>query len=237
MIPNWKIYPRSQGHSTVYLKNVVKDPTIQVGEYTTYDDYVNDPRDFERNCVLYHYPECNGDTLSIGKFCSIACGAKFIFNAANHALGSLSTYPFPIFFEEWGLPTDCASIAEAWDNHGSITIGNDVWIGYEAVILSGVTIGDGAIIGTRAVVTKDVPPYIIMNGNPAEYHGINAMVLQHKHQVTDRILRHIVNAYRLVYQGNFSVQDALQKIEDQVPMSDEIHNIINFIRNSKGIAK
>ena len=72
MIPNWKIYPRSQGHSTVYLKNVVKDPTIQVGEYTTYDDYVNDPRDFERNCVLYHYPECNGDTLTIGKFCSIA---------------------------------------------------------------------------------------------------------------------------------------------------------------------
>ena len=167
MIPNWKIYPRSQGHSTVYLKNVVKDPTIQVGEYTTYDDYVNDPRDFERNCVLYHYPECNGDTLSIGKFCSIACGAKFIFNAANHALGSLSTYPFPIFFEEWGLPTDCASIAEAWDNHGSITIGNDVWIGYEAVILSGVTIGDGAIIGARAVVTRDIPPYTIAAGVPA----------------------------------------------------------------------
>ena len=168
MIPNWKIYPRSQGHSTVYLKNVVKDPTIRVGEYTTYDDYVNDPRDFERNCVLYHYPECNGDTLSIGKFCSIACGAKFIFNAANHALGSLSTYPFPIFFEEWGLPTDCASIAEAWDNHGSITIGNDVWIGYEAVILSGVTIGDGAIIGTRAVVTRDIPPYTIVAGIPAK---------------------------------------------------------------------
>ena len=101
----------------------------------------------------------------------------------------------------------------------------------------GVTIGNGAIIGSRAVVTKDVPPYIIMNGNPAEYHGINAAVLQHKHQVTERVLRHIVNAYRLVYQGNFSVQDALQKIEDQVPMSDEIHNIINFIKNSKGIVK
>ena len=85
MIPDWKIYPRSQGHSTVYLKNVVKDPTIRVGEYTTYDDYVNDPRDFERNCVLYHYPECNGDTLTIGKFCSIACGAKFIFNAPRAA--------------------------------------------------------------------------------------------------------------------------------------------------------
>ena len=162
MIPNWKIYPRSQGHSTVYLKNVVKDPTIQVGEYTTYDDYVNDPRDFERNCVLYHYPECNGDTLSIGKFCSIACGAKFIFNAANHALGSFSTYPFPIFFEEWGLPTDCASIAEAWDNHGSITIGNDVWIGYEAVILDdscaallGVPSGSCAFFHQRLTRTED----------------------------------------------------------------------------------
>ena len=91
------------------------------------------------------------------------------------------------------------------------------------------------IAGCR--ISKDVPPYIIMNGNPAEYHGINAAVLQHKHQVTERVLRHIVNAYRLVYQGNFSVQDALQKIEDQVPMSDEIHNIINFIKNSKGIVK
>ena len=168
MIPNWKIYPCSQRPSSVYLKNVIHDPTIRVGEYTTYDDYVNDPRDFVRNNVLYHYPECNGDTLTIGRFCSIACGAKFIFNAANHALDSLSTYPFPIFFEEWGLPIDCASIAKAWDNHGSITIGNDVWIGYEAVILSGVTVGDGAVIGTRALVTKDVPPYTIMGGTPAK---------------------------------------------------------------------
>ena len=168
MIPNWKIYPCSQRPSSVYLKNVICDPTIRVGEYTTYDDYVNDPRDFVRNNVLYHYPECNGDTLTIGRFCSIACGAKFIFNAANHALGSLSTYPFPVFFEEWGLPTDFASIAKAWDNHGSITIGNDVWIGYEAVILSGVTVGDGAVIGTRALVTKDVPPYTIVGGTPAK---------------------------------------------------------------------
>ena len=120
MIPNWKIYPRSQGHSTVYLKNVVTDSPIEVGEYTMYDDFARDPRDFQRNNVLYHYPECNHDKLKIGKFCSIACGAKFVFNAANHALGSLSTYPFPIFFEEWGLPTDTNSIAQAWDNHGDI---------------------------------------------------------------------------------------------------------------------
>lgn len=168
MIPKWKIYPRSQGHSTVYLKNVITDSFIEVGDYTTYDDFERDPRDFQRNNVLYHYPECNNDRLVIGKFCSIACGAKFIFNAANHTLKGLTTYPFPIFFEEWGLPSDVKDISSAWNNKGDIIIGNDVWIGYEAVIMSGVTIGDGAVIGTRAVVTKDVPPYTIVGGVPAK---------------------------------------------------------------------
>lgn len=167
MIPQWKIYPRSQGHSTVYLQNVVTDPSISVGEYSIYDDFVNDPRDFQRNNVLYHYP-LNHERLVIGKFCSIACGAKFIFNSANHALGSLSTYPFPIFFEEWGLGAEEEQIAGAWDNKGDIVIGNDVWLGYEAIVLAGVTIGDGAIIGARAVVNKDVPPYTIVGGVPAK---------------------------------------------------------------------
>lgn len=63
---------------------------------------------------------------------------------------------------------DAKNICDAWDNKGDIVIGNDVWIGYEAVILSGVTIGDGAIIGTRAVVTKDVPSYTIVGGVPAK---------------------------------------------------------------------
>lgn len=98
-------------------------------------------------------------------------------------------------------------------------------------------IGIWSLVQSGCRIAKDVPPYIIMAGNPAEYHGVNAMVLQHKNMVTERILRHIMNAYRLVYQGNFSIQDALQKIEDQMPMSDEIHNIINFIRNSPGIVK
>lgn len=164
MIPQWKIYPRSQGHSTVYLQNVVTDPSITVGEYTTYDDFVRDPREFEKNNVLYHYP-VNHERLTIGKFCSIACGAKFLFNSANHALGSLSTYPFSIFFEEWGLPVE--DIPRAWDNKGDIVVGSDVWIGYEAVILAGVTIGDGAVIGARALVTRDVPPYTIVGGVPA----------------------------------------------------------------------
>ena len=166
MIPNWKIYPRSQGHSTVYLKNVITDPAIAVGDYTTYDDFVKDPRDFQRSNVLYHYPECNHDRLTIGKFCSIACGAKFLFTSGNHSMQSLSTYTFPLFFDQWGL--DAKNICDAWDNKGDTVIGNDVWIGYEAVIMPGVKIGDGAVIGTRAVVTKDVPPYTIVGGVPAK---------------------------------------------------------------------
>lgn len=160
-----KIYPRTGDHQTVYLKDVITNPNIEVGEYTMYNDFVNDPREFEKNNVLYHYP-INGDKLIIGKFCSIACGAKFLFTSANHKMSSLSTYPFPIFYEEWGL--DAKDIRNAWDNKGDIIIGNDVWIGYEAVIMAGVTIGDGAIIGTRAVVTKDVLPYTIVGGVPAK---------------------------------------------------------------------
>ena len=159
------LYPRTGDIQTVYLKNVITESGIEIGDYTMYNDFVNDPRDFEKNNVLYRYP-INGDKLKVGKFCSIACGAKFLFTSANHTMHSISTYPFPIFFEEWGL--DVANITSAWDNKGDIVVGNDVWIGYEAVVLSGVTIGDGAIIGTRAVVTKDVPPYTIVGGIPAK---------------------------------------------------------------------
>ena len=159
------IYPRPGDKATVYLKNVITNPAIQVGDFTMYHDFRNDPRAFQENNVLYHYP-VNGDRLVMGKFCSIACGAVFLFTSANHALGSLSTYPFPIFFTEWGL--DGRRVTEAWDNKGDIVIGNDVWIGYEAVIMAGVHIGDGAIIASRAVVTKDVPPYTIVGGTPAK---------------------------------------------------------------------
>ena len=160
-----KLYLRTGDKQTVYLKNVITDPSITVGDYTMYNDFVNDPVGFERNNVLYHYP-INRDRLIIGKFCSIACGAKFLFNSANHTLSSLSTYPFPLFFEEWGL--EKRNVAASWDNKGDIVIGNDVWIGYEAVIMAGVTIGDGAIIGARAVVTKDVPPYMVAGVIPSQ---------------------------------------------------------------------
>lgn len=160
-----KIYPRTGDKQTVYLNAVIKDPQIDVGDYTIYNDFVADPLQFEKNNVLYHYP-IHREKLIIGKFCSIACGTKFLFNCANHTLKSLSTYTFPLFYEEWEL--EKSNITTAWDNKGDIVIGNDVWIGYEAVIMAGVHIGDGAIIAARAVVTKDVPPYTIVGGTPAK---------------------------------------------------------------------
>lgn len=160
-----RVYPRPHDGQTVYLKDVITGPNIEVGEYTIYNDFVRDPRDFEKNNVLYHYP-VNGDRLVIGRFCSIACGAKFMFTSGNHSMQSLANYTFPIFFDEWGL--DAKDICDAWDNKGDTVIGNDVWIGYEAVIMLGVKIGDGAVIGTRALVTKDVPPYTIVGGVPAK---------------------------------------------------------------------
>lgn len=160
-----KIYPRTGDQQTVYLNAVIKDPQIEVGDYTIYNDFIADPLLFEKNNVLYHYPILR-EKLIIGKFCSIACGTKFLFNCANHSLKSLSTYTFPLFYEEWEL--EKSNITTAWDNKGDIVIGNDVWIGYEAVIMAGVHIGDGAIIAARAVVTKDVPPYTIVGGTPAK---------------------------------------------------------------------
>ena len=160
-----KIYPRTGDNQTVYLNAVIKDPQIEVGDYTIYNDFIANPLLFEKNNVLYHYP-IHREKLIIGKFCSIACGTKFLFNCANHTLKSLSTYTFPLFYEEWEL--EKSNITTAWDNKGDIVIGNDVWIGYEAVIMAGVHIGDGAIIAARAVVTKDVPPYTIVGGTPAK---------------------------------------------------------------------
>lgn len=161
---NPKIYPRTGDWQTIYLNAVVRDPSIAIGDYSIYNDFIRDPRDFERNNVLYHYP-LHRERLVVGRFCSIACGAKFLFNCANHSLRALSTYTFPLFYEAWGL--DRADVSSAWDNKGDIVIGNDVWIGFEAVILAGVHIGDGAIVAARAVVTNDVSPYAIVGGVPA----------------------------------------------------------------------
>lgn len=151
-VPGW--------HGTAYLKSVVRHPLIEVGDYSYYDDPLG-PEKFVGRCVRYHF-DFLGDRLIIGKFCAIATGVQFMMSGANHPLHGFSTYPFGAF-DGWKEDAPEA----AWKSHGDMRIGNDVWIGREAMIMPGVTIGDGAIIGARAVVTKDVPPYAVMAGNPA----------------------------------------------------------------------
>lgn len=145
-----------------FIKNTVKNPNIVVGDYTYYDD-PEDSEGFERN-VLYHFPFI-GDRLVIGKFCAIARGAKFIMNGANHKLSGISTYPFQIFGNGWEKV-----MPEPGDlpYKGDTVIGNDVWIGYEALVMPGVRIGNGAIVSSRSVVVSDVPAYTIVGGNPAK---------------------------------------------------------------------
>ncbi len=152
-----KLFPR-----VGFLKNFVKDRHIIIGDYTYYDDPAG-PKNFKKN-VLYHHPFI-GDKLIIGKFCAIATDVKFIMNGANHKLTGISTYPFAIFGNGW---EKVFPDKKELPIKGDTIIGNDVWIGYNALIMPGVKIGDGAIIASRAIVTKDVPAYTIVGGNPAK---------------------------------------------------------------------
>jgi virginiamycin A acetyltransferase len=147
-----------------FLKAVLDAPNIEIGDYTYYDDPI-EPHRFAEKCVLYHF-DFIGDRLVIGRFCAIATGARFIMNGANHATSGLSTYPFQIFGSGWEKGFDAASLGE--ESRGDTIVGNDVWIGMEALILPGSRIGDGAIIGAQAVVSGDVPPYAVVVGNPAK---------------------------------------------------------------------
>ena len=144
-----------------FVKNTVANPNIIIGDYTYYDDLV-DAENFERN-VLYHYPFI-GDKLIIGRFCALATGVKFIMNGANHKISGFSTYPFQIFGNGWER---VAPRAGDLPFKGDTVVGNDVWIGYEALLMPGAKVGDGAVISTRAVVTGEVPPFSIVAGNPA----------------------------------------------------------------------
>ena len=148
---------------TVFLKTVITRPTIEIGDYT----YYNDPEHaaaFEERNVLYHF-DFVGDRLIIGRFCALASGATFIMNGANHSTVGFSTYPFAIFGGSWGAVSDLTGVIQS--HRGDTRVGHDVWIGRNATILPGVTIGDGAIIGAHAVVAGDVPAYAVAVGNPA----------------------------------------------------------------------
>ncbi|QFZ55749.1 CatB-related O-acetyltransferase [Oceanihabitans sp. IOP_32] len=154
-------YPLENYDRLCFLKNVVKNPNISVGDYTYYDDFEN-VENFEKN-VKYLFDFVD-DKLIIGKFCMIASDVKFIMNGANHLTDALSTYPFAIFGKGWERAMD----GKSYPNKGDINIGNDVWIGYNATIMAGITIGDGAIIATNSTIVKDVEPYSIVGGNPAK---------------------------------------------------------------------
>jgi virginiamycin A acetyltransferase len=146
-----------------FLKALVKNPNIVVGEYSYYDD-PEGPEQFEAKCVLYHFPFV-GDKLVIGKFCALARDVRFIMNGAKHQINGFSTYPFYIFGNGWEAATPQPG---DFPYKGDTVIGNDVWLGYDVLVMPGVKIGDGAIVAARSVVVSDVPAYSVVGGNPAK---------------------------------------------------------------------
>lgn len=176
---------------TAFLNTLITNPNIVVGDYTYYDDFEN-PENFERN-VLYHF-DFIGDKLIIGKFCSIASDVKFIMNGGNHRTDWFTNYPFPVFGQGWEsvMPSE-------WPNKGDTVIGHDVWIGYGATLMPGVQVGDGAIVAAQSVVTKAVPPYAVVGGNPAQvirYRFDEATIealltIQWWHWDIEKITRHL----------------------------------------------
>jgi virginiamycin A acetyltransferase len=189
------IHPMPDQKRCGFLKPLVKRPTIEIGDFTYYDDPLG-PERFEEQCVLYHF-DFIGDRLVIGKFCAIAADTRFIMNGANHDMRGFSTYPFGILGQDWRAAWDDGSVEAGF--RGDTVVGNDVWFGTEAMVLPGVTIGDGAIVAARAVVSRDVPPYAIVAGNPARvvkmrFDGktvLRLLAVAWWHWPIDRIMRNV----------------------------------------------
>ena len=154
-------YPLAATKQVAFLKPLVSHPMVEIGDYTYYDD-PDGPEHFLDACVHYHFDHM-GDRLVIGRFCAIAAKVRFVMNGANHAMEGISTFPFTIFGAGW----EDENVDWQKGSRGDTRIGNDVWIGAGATIMPGVSVGDGAIIGSLAVVAKDVPAYGVVVGNPA----------------------------------------------------------------------
>jgi virginiamycin A acetyltransferase len=189
-----------------FIKNTVSNPNIVIGDYTYYDD-PEDSENFERN-VLYHYPFI-GDKLIIGKFCALAKGVRFIMNGANHKMSGFSTYPFQIFGDGWEkvMPQ-----LHEFPFKGDTIVGNDVWIGYESVIMPGVKIADGAIVAAKSVVVSNVPSYTIVGGNPAK-------------PIKQRFSSNIVNALLEISWWNWNIEKISRNLEKIV--SNDIDALSN----------
>jgi virginiamycin A acetyltransferase len=175
---HWPEMIDNQEKNTVFLKPLVTSPKIEIGEFTYYND-AEDPTLFETRNVLY---TAGPEKLIIGRFCAIAEGAKFLLSSANHPIMGSTTFPFFIFGGTWLQQT--AEFLPRIRSRGNTVIGNDVWIGREAVVMPGVTIGDGAIVAARAVVVSDVAPYTTVGGNPAR-----PLKKRYSDQDIDRLLR------------------------------------------------
>lgn len=173
--PN-QLFPLENYSRLCFLKNQVKNPNIEIGDYTYYDDFET-VENFEKN-IKYHF-DFTGDKLIIGKFCMIASGAQFIMNGANHLTQAFSAYPFAIFGKDWSS----AMHNKHYPNKGDLRIGNDVWIGHNATLMAGITVGDGAIIAANSTVVKDVEPYSIIGGNPAQLI---------RKRFSDRVINHLL---------------------------------------------
>jgi virginiamycin A acetyltransferase len=187
-------HPMNGFNQVCFLKNVIKNPNIIIGEYTYYDDPV-DSENFERN-VLYHYAFMN-DKLVIGKFCAIARDVKFIMNGANHKIDCFTTYPFSIFGNGWEKVTPKI---EDLPYKGDTIIGNDVWIGYDSIIMPGIKIGNGSIIASKSVVVNNIEPYSIVGGNPAKV-------------IRKRFDENVINMLQKVEWWNWSIEKITENLE------------------------
>jgi len=162
-----QLYPIPGATNTVSLPALLaRTPAIrnvEVGDYSYYSDF-NDPLAFFERNLRYNFG-FSGARLVLGKFCQLAHGTSFVFPDANHASAGISTYPFAVLGGAWAeaLPLD----QYPFPTKGDTVVGSDVWFGYESLVMPGISIGSGAIIAARAVVTRDVPPYAIVAGNPA----------------------------------------------------------------------
>ena len=204
--PNDK-HPMKGFPQVCFIKNTVSNPNIIIGDYTYYDD-PEDSENFERN-VLYHFPFI-GDKLIIGKFCALAKSVKFIMNGANHKMSGFSTYPFQIFGNGWEKVIKSNELPFK----GDTVVGNDVWIGYESVIMPGVNIGDGAIVAAKSVVVSNVPPYTIVGGNPAK-------------PIKQRFSSEIINSLLEISWWNWSIEKISRNLEKIVSCD------IDALRNSE----